>query len=162
VLLLVSDTSILIDLERGGLLTTAFGAGTPMVVPDILYQRELAEHNGPYLRQLGLQVVALTPAEVQLAQVVNQARPTLSLTDCFALSCATRVDHILVTGDKALRAEAALREVEVVGLLWLLDRLADVGVDSGTLRAGLDQIANHPRCRLPIAEVRARLTAWSV
>ena len=160
-LLLVSDTSILIDLERGGLLTTAFGAGMPMVVPDILYQRELAEHNGPYLRQLGLQVVALTPAEVQVAQEVNQTRPTLSLTDCFALSCATRESHILVTGDKALRTEAVARHVEVVGLLWLLDRLADVGVDLATLHNGLDQIANHPRCRLPAAEVRVRLTAWS-
>ncbi|ROZ74933.1 hypothetical protein [Ramlibacter sp. WS9] len=159
-MLLVSDTSILIDLERGGLLATAFAAGMPMVVPDILYQREIAEYNGPYLRELGLQVVELTPAEVQLAQEVNQARPTLSLTDCFALSCATRAGHILVTGDRALRTEATSRQVEVVGLLWLLDRLAEVGVDLPTLRAGLDQIANHPRCRVPSGEVRARLAAW--
>lgn len=131
-----------------------------MVVPDILYERELAEHNGPYLRQLGLQVVSLTPNEVQQAQKVNQLRPALSLNDCLALSCATRADHILVTSDKALRAEAAARHVEVVGLLWLLDRLAEVGVNLAMLRAGLDQIANHPRCRLPANEVRARLAAW--
>lgn len=159
-LLLVSDTSILIDLERGGLLTTAFAAGVPMVVPDILYERELAQHNGGYLRQLGLQVVALTPAEVQMAQEVHQTRPTLSLIDCFALSCSRRKGHILVTGDKALKSEAVAHRVEVVGLLWLLDRLAEIGVDLSTLHSGLDMIANHPRCRLPSAEVRTRLSVW--
>lgn len=31
---------------------------------------------------------------------------TLSLPDCFALSCATRDGYQLVTNDKALRSEA--------------------------------------------------------
>ena len=39
--LLVSDTSILIDLERGDLLPLAFSSGVPMVVPDLLYEKEL-------------------------------------------------------------------------------------------------------------------------
>ena len=58
---LVSDTSVLIDLERGNLLETAFACGLTMIVPDLLYQRELADHNGPYLRSLGLGVTALSP-----------------------------------------------------------------------------------------------------
>ena len=36
--ILVSDTSVLIDLERGGLLEAAFGCGHPLVVPDYPYQ----------------------------------------------------------------------------------------------------------------------------
>ena len=40
-IILVSDTSILIDLERGGLLEAAFSCGLTMVVPDLLYEREL-------------------------------------------------------------------------------------------------------------------------
>jgi predicted nucleic acid-binding protein len=55
---------------------------------------------------LGLGVVALTSTELQLAQDVRQARPALSPNDCFALSCATRADHTLVTADKALRSDA--------------------------------------------------------
>ena len=76
-----------------------------MVVPDLLYERELAEHNGRHLQALGLGVVSLTPAELALAQAVHTERKALSLADCFALSCATRLDHTLVTGDKALRSE---------------------------------------------------------
>lgn len=58
-IVLVSDTSILVDLERGGLLEAAFTCGLTMVVPDLLYQRELEGTNGAYLGTLGLNVVNL-------------------------------------------------------------------------------------------------------
>ena len=38
---LVSDTSILIDLERADLLRAAFSVDPEFVVPDLLYEREL-------------------------------------------------------------------------------------------------------------------------
>ncbi len=69
-ILLVADTSILIDLERGGLLESAFCGDSTFVVPDLLYERELAAENGAYLRSLGLGVIELTPNEVVLAQQV--------------------------------------------------------------------------------------------
>jgi len=101
--ILVSDTSILIDLERGELLESVFSCGLTLIVPDLLYERELQNDNGPYLRALGLGVVALTSSEVAFAQAVRRQRPTLSLPDCFALCCAMRPEHVLITGDKTLR-----------------------------------------------------------
>ena len=94
-IILVSDTSVLIDLERGGLLEQAFACGLTMVVPDLLYMRELEDENGPLLRKLGLGVIALSPDEVEFAQHVRKQRPGLSLPDCFALSCARHKDHAL-------------------------------------------------------------------
>ncbi len=38
---LVSDTSALVDLERGSLLDAAFRLPFEFVVPDLLYEREL-------------------------------------------------------------------------------------------------------------------------
>jgi predicted nucleic acid-binding protein len=161
-IVLVSDTSILIDLERGGLLEAAFSCGLTMVVPDLLYERELESENGPYLRQLGLGVVELTPEELELAQRLRAERKKLSLPDCFALSCATRVGHILITSDGDLRKEAISRIGVVYGLLWLLDQLAASGqVPIAQLWDGLNRISSHSRCRLPHAEVRSRLDAWS-
>ncbi|MCE2947345.1 MAG: hypothetical protein ACK515_11170 [bacterium] len=49
--------------ERGGLLEEAFYCGLTMVVPDLLYERELESDNGPLLRKLDLGVVALNPDE---------------------------------------------------------------------------------------------------
>ena len=161
-IILVSDTSILIDLERGGLLEAAFSCGLTMVVPDLLYERELEPENGALLRKLGLGVVSLTPEEVALAQKLRTERKALSLPDCFALSCATRADHALVTGDKILRTEAMARLGTVYGLLWMLDQMAASGSVSTTLLyEGLSRISSHPRCRLPHVEIRARLNGWA-
>lgn len=161
-IILVSDTSILIDLERGGLLEAAFSCGLTMVVPDLLYERELEPENGALLRKLGLGVVSLTPEEVALAQKLRTERKALSLPDCFALSCATRADHALVTGDKILRTEAMARLGTVYGLLWMLDQMAaSGGVPTTLLYEGLSRISSHPRCRLPHVEIRARLNGWA-
>lgn len=160
-IILVSDTSILIDLKRGGLLETAFSCGFTLVVPDLLYDRELEAENGAYLKALGLGVVSLTPDEVTYAQNVRKECKALSLPDCFALSCAIRVNHVLLTGDRALRMAASSRSASVYGLLWMLDQMEESGgVSQTTLHAGLTQIAEHPRCRLPHAEVRQRLARW--
>jgi predicted nucleic acid-binding protein len=161
-IILVSDTSVLIDLERGGLLESAFSCGLTMVVPDLLYARELESDNGPLLRKLGLGVVALNPDEVDFAQQLRKQRPGLSLPDCFALSCAQRKDHALVSGDKLLRTEAQARHCAVYGLLWILDQMdASGAVGAAMLHEGLSRIWNHPRRRLPKAEVMERLQRWS-
>lgn len=160
-IVLVSDTSVLIDLERGGLLEAAFSCGLTMVVPDLLYKRELENHNGPYLRSLGLGVAALTAEEMAHAQSIKSQKRSLSLPDCFALTCALRPSHCLVSGDKALRNEAAAQVATVYGLLWLLDRMEEQGVSAQSLRAGLEAVSGHVRCRLPKDEVRARLIKWA-
>lgn len=161
-IILVSDTSVLIDLERGGLLEHAFSCGLTMVVPDLLYARELESDNGPLLRKLGLGVVALDPGEVDFAQQLRKQRPGLSLPDCFALSCAQRQDHALVSGDKLLRTEAQARHCAVYGLLWILDQMEASGkVGTAMLHEGLSRIWNHPRRRLPKSEVMERLQRWT-
>lgn len=161
-IILVSDTSVLIDLERGGLLELAFSCGLTMVVPDLLYERELESDNGPLLRTLGLGVVALNSDEVEFAQQLRKQQPGLSLPDCFALSCARRQGHALVSGDKLLRTEAHARHCAVYGLLWILDQMEASGqVGSAVLHDGLSRIWNHPRRRLPKSEVMERLQRWS-
>ena len=160
-ILLVSDTSVLIDLERGDLLPLAFATGIPMLVPDLLYANELESYNGNYYRSLGLQVVSLQPDEVSFAQSVKNERKPLSLPDCFALSCARRQDHVLLTGDGALRIAAKDYGVVMYGLLWLLDGLAESGVATySALHEGPTKISQGPRCRLPKAEIQKRLKAW--
>lgn len=161
--ILVSDTSVLIDLERGGLLEAVFSSGMSFAVPDLLYARELESDLGPYLRTLGLGVVSLTPDEVALAQRINSEHRRLSLPDCFALSCATRNGYRLVTGDGLLRKEGSRRLGEVYGLLWLLDQVYASGkVSPSALVNGLKAISEHRKARLPTEEVVRRLTEWGI
>jgi len=161
-IILVSDTSVLIDLDRGGLLEAAFACGHQMIVPNLLYDRELKEENGPLLCSLGLQIIDLTSEEMEFAQSFQIANPALSLPDCMAMSCARRPHHKLITGDKNLRNRASnLQNVDCQGLLWLLDQMESSGIIAvASLAEGLQRISAHPRCRLPTQEVRARLDRW--
>lgn len=158
----VADTSVLIDLGRGGLLEAAFGCGLPMVVPDLLYELELKAEGGEALQQLGLVVVSLRGDEVDAAQRLHHEGQGLSLPDCFALICAARPQHVLLSGDQALREEALVRLGDVRGLLWVLDMMASSGhIRIETLHDGLKQLAGHQRARLPRPEVNARLKTWA-
>jgi hypothetical protein len=155
---LVSDTSVLIDLERGNLLGATFGLSFEFAVPDLLYKRELRDHNGPELVQLGLRVEALDDDGVRLAISYRVQNSALSLPDAFAIALAKIHNWILLTGDAALRQLAALEQVQNHGVLWVLDQLLQEGAASpNILLRGLTAMAAHPRSRLPTREVRDRL-----
>ena len=159
---LVSDTSVLIDLERGSLLEASFRLPFRFSVPDLLYERELKDWGGEELIRLGLSVEELDGDGVQRARAYQRQTPALSLPDCFALVLAQIRSWILLSGDSALRRLAVAEAVECHGLLWLLDEMRDAAVVSiRKLYDGLATIAEHPRCRLPKPEIRRRLDSYA-
>ncbi len=158
---LVSDTSVLIDLERGDLLEAAFSLRYQFVVPDVLFHRELTGELGHRLTGLGLVVAELPGAEIEKALFYRRSHPALSVTDAFALVLAGERGWTLLTGDAVLRRVAERNGVDCHGLLWLLDELESAGVAPRVLRDGLRAIAEHPRCRLPRTEIRMRLRRYA-
>lgn len=160
--ILVSDTSVLVDLERGSLIEATCRLPHQFVVPDLLYRRELQAYEGPRWTASGLQIAELSEAEVQLAQTVRLEISQLSLPDSFAFALASQRRWTLLAGDGALRNYASARQVKVHGVLWVLDELSSHSVLQGPeLFAALQAISTHPRCRLPRAEVEQRLCIWS-
>jgi AraC-like DNA-binding protein len=159
---LVSDTSVLIDLERGNLLEATFHLSWQFAVPDLLYKRELRDHNGPELVRLGLRVEALTEDGLRLALSYRARSAALSLPDTFAIALARIHGWILLTGDAELRRLAITDRIENHGVLWVLDRLLEErGASPDLLLHGLTAISSHPRCRLPRTEIRARLDHYA-
>ena len=164
---MVADTSVLIDLERGGLLEQCFSLPYQFTVPDMLYRNELAgRRDGPEfgesLLALGLRVEELEGSEVSGAIRYRRERPNLSLPDAFALALAAARKWTLLTGDGVLRAFAARLSVVCHGVLWILDRLLESGITSpADLVSGLTSIRDHPRCRLPHDEVASRLVLYA-
>jgi hypothetical protein len=162
VTILVSDTSVLIDLERAGLLEEMFLLPFEFAVPDLLFVRELAGELGDRLMQLGLRVEVLTPDELRRATIVNRQNARLSVPDTFAFAIAESRGWGLLTGDGTLRELAIAEHVDMHGVLWLLDQLADDGlVGFERLHFGLSRLFDHPRCRLPANEVRRRLARFA-
>ena len=159
--ILVSDTSVLIDLERGQFLSACFQLPHTFAVPDLLYRRELADYGGPELVTRGLRVEELTSDEVARAQATRGARPKLSLPDAFAYALAAERQWSLLSGDGELRALAQAENMPLFGVLWLADQLFDTRtLDANLMVSGLEIIAAHPRCRLPSAEIELRLTRY--
>ena len=100
----------------------------------------------------------MSPGEVQGATVLRRADATLSLPDTFAFALAQGRQWTLLTGDAGLRRTAEAHALDVHGTLWVLDQLEAQGACSlEVLAAGLAKASGHPRCRLPKAEITARL-----
>ncbi len=154
----VSDSSVLIDLERGSLFAAAFALPLEFCVPDLLYRRELEPYGGARLVAMGLKVLDLDSAAVARAIRYRRTAPALSLPDAFALSLAQHIQGTLLTGDGRLRRLADGEHVPCHGLLWLLDYMYSVHVATPRqLHDGLVAIRDHPRCRLPKRETDKRL-----
>jgi len=159
--ILVSDTSVIIDLERSQLLDACFRLPHEFAVPDLLYHRELAEFGGAALVNLGLRVEELTPDELTAVQAVRRVRPKLSLPDSYAYALASGRQWTLLTGDAELRAVAQAEAIPFFGVLWVTDQLFEgKAIEAATVAEGLEALAAHPRCRLPRAEVQARITRY--
>lgn len=160
--ILVSDTSVLIDLERASLLEEMFLLPFEFAVPDLLYGRELAGELGDKLVQLGLRIETLTADELRRATIVNRKHVRLSVPNTFAFAIAEARGWGLLTCDGALRDLAIAEQVAMHGVLWLFDQLADgAHVSFERLHVGLNNLFSHPKCRLPANEVRQRFARFS-
>ena len=60
----VSDSSVLIDLERGAFFAAAFALPLEFCVPDLLYRREIEPFGGGRLVHMSLRVLELDDAGV--------------------------------------------------------------------------------------------------
>ena len=159
--ILVSDTSVLIDIERAGLTARLFALPHDFVVPDLLYDRELALYDGAELIAHGLLIEELAGVEVQAAARIRRENGALSLPDAYAFSLARERGWTLLTGDGLLRALARRAQLPMHGVLWLFDEMeAHKVCPIDDLHDGLTTLSTHPRCRLPRAEMNVRLRRY--
>lgn len=158
---LVSDTSVVIDLERAGLIEHVFTLPYRFVVPDALYEKEIKDYGGERLLALGLQVRPLTGEQLAEAQRFRTLERRISIHDSYALSLAKAEAAILLAGDAAMRRLAEAQEVRCHGVLWVFDQLEERSVVApAVLHTGLTRVIAHPRCWLPREAVGKRLARY--
>jgi predicted nucleic acid-binding protein len=163
--IIINDTSCLIDLRKAGLLSTtlllpyAFVVALPLVASELL---GFTQGDWEDLRARGLENLDLSGPQVEAALEIRRRYPGLSANDCFSLVLAQAGDdRILLTGDAQLRRRAADAGVEVHGVLWVADQLAERDLMlQADLADALERLAADPVVFLPIDEVRARVARW--
>jgi predicted nucleic acid-binding protein len=156
--LVVSDSSCLIDLRKGGLLSTTLLLPFQFVVALPLIAAELhgfTEGDWKDLKARGLNIVDLGAQEVKRAFELKSAHASLSPYDCFSLALAeSNPGSILLTGDRQLRHRALSLNVEVHGVLWVADQIERAGkLPMSDLLDALERWAADPLVFLPKAQL---------
>lgn len=155
-LLIISDASVLIDIECGELTSAMFSLPWKFAVPDTLFAEELAERHG-HLSRLGLISKTMSGDLVAEAYSLHQKYIKPSVNDMLALTLAKHEGCQLLTSDKALREAAKELNVEVHGTIWLVKEMlqgAKITVD--VARVAFQQMKDAGS-RLPWMEVASIL-----
>lgn len=157
--ILVSDTNIWIDLHRSGLLSTVFALPHQFVTTDFVW-RELRQPPGQQLTDLGLTIEGLSGDEVVSLFELRQTLGNSSLADVSCYFLARERRWPLLTGDGALRKSGQQGQLEVRGVLWILDELERHALlSTQQLADALDSMLKAG-ARLPETECRKRLNRW--
>jgi predicted nucleic acid-binding protein len=164
--IIVSDSSCLIDLRKASLLDVFLRLPYEILVPNTLFEDELLRFS-PAQKELllrgGLQVIDLPGESVLRAQAIVGAHSRLSIHDGFAFALAeSRPGSILLTGDGGLREVAERHEIEVHGVLWVIDEIHGNGLASvEDLLAVLRGFQDDTTVRLPRRELTAAVKRYT-
>ncbi len=115
--LAVLDSSVAIDLHRGGLLDALFKLPAQYMVPDVMFADELEGWFGEALISHGLIIRTLDHSEVADAREFLRRCSSLSLSDAYALALAVRGKHTILAGARDIRELGTEAGIEVRGVL---------------------------------------------
>lgn len=159
-LLLISDTNILIDIEVGQLMPVVFRLPYAIAVPDILFELELRERHS-HLLESGLLVKGLSSESVKKTEYLTAQYPRPSMMDHSALALAIQEQCPLLTGDKDLRIAAKKENVEVHGTIWIVEQLLNQKLIKPQKAKSSFEIMKAKGSRLPWADVDTLIKNWA-
>ena len=155
----ILDTNICVDLFNGNLLESVLRLPDVFLLPDVVLG-ELKEPDGNSLISLGYTSIQLSSDAVQIVFQYAEQYTKPSRADLFALAAAKTLEVTLLTGDKNLREAAQSEQVDVHGLLLLLDKLFEAQIVPGPqLSDALDVIVTKGAW-LPPREIQHLKEKW--
>lgn len=161
----VQDANIIFDLFNIDLLDAFFELEIEIFITDFIAgeinKSEQKEFINKYISTGKIIVLNTTPEEIiELISIRNQTRG-LSIADCSILFHATKNKAFILTGDNTLRKYAESNQIEVHGILWVLDELIkEKQISEKKAYLKLTQLM-ETNSRLPRKECEKRLKNWS-
>ena len=154
----ISDSSVLIDLAKAKLIEMTLALPYEFVIPDVIFTDELIDlkyYEKEQLLELGFQIGSLTGEQVKTVFKYGVSYKPLTTNDCFALVMAeTIAESILLTGDGDLRKAAQRHKVETHGIIWLCEQMSEFKtVDDKILLMALEVLRDDLRSRIPRREL---------
>lgn len=155
----VVDASVLIDLERCGLLERLMRLSAEWMIPDLALG-ELRNPSARRLLELGFSVMSFSGAELVELIALRSRFLRLSMPDTANLLLAQRAGALLLTNDANLRRAAVQMHLRVHGTLWALDEMVRRGLLAPAAAAVALRTLLERDSRLPEPECRRRLKRW--
>lgn len=161
----IQDANIIFDLFDIDLLDAFFKLEMEIFITDFIEgeinKSEQKEIINKYILTEEIIVLNTTPEEIiELIAIRNHARG-LSLADCSTLFHAPKNKAFILTGDNTLRRYAESNQIEVHGILWVLDELIkEKQISEKKAYLKLTQLM-ETNLRLPKKECEKRLKNWS-
>jgi hypothetical protein len=132
------------------------------MVPDIMYEHELAAWFGETLLSRGLIVQEIQEVEIAKAREFMRRCPSLSVPDAYALALAAKGGHTMLAGARDMRELGTEIGIEVRGVLHVFDMIEEAQLLApASLHTSLAMVCRSRRVRLPQEEVEARFARYS-
>ena len=160
-MVIINDTNIWIDLKFTNLIDQIFLLPYKIAVPNILYNDELKDVDGPTLERNGIEILEMTDDEVMETAQRSSKTKRVSFNDLTTLVVAKTRGYTLVTGDGNLRRIAQKESVSLRGTIWLIDELITNHIISYTEGISACQALIDYQRRLPKDELEKRIQLWN-
>ena len=163
--LVVSDTNIFIDLIRMGLLGDFFLLPFEISTVDFVI-RELKKTGQKdavmaFEARKRLTIIKFSTAEIEdIYNLQQSAHGNVSFQDCSIWFCAKKLSACILTGDMALTKNARADQIEVHGLLYVLDQLVQNGIIPPELVADKLEKLGRENKWLPEKTVEGLIIKW--
>lgn len=159
-MLLISDASVLIDVELAGLSEPMFRLAHEFAVPDVLFEEELRDQHEALLT-LGLQLRPMPAVVIETSVRLRHRYRHPSQNDLFALALAIHERCDLLSGDRRLVEAARELGLNARGTLWVVEELLVAGSIDGPRARTCYSAMRQGGSRLPWLEVELQLARWS-
>lgn len=164
----IQDASILIDLVNGGILGAWFRLDITTVATDFVLDEVRA---GPQWTQIApmvdagmLEVASVPEAEAtkwygEMSEIYRAHGISMADASTYVYAKAHRIP--LLTGDGKLRAISLQADLDVRGILWVLDELVSVSFLSGADATDALEAILAAGAWLPHGECERRFNLWA-
>lgn len=146
---LITDTCILVDLERLRLLQQAGRLNHRLHIVDIVLRVE-CPHLERQVTSYGFIIESLSGSELQEALRIEKITGKITVYDAMSYTFAKERGMVLATGDGPLRALAGRTKVKYVGLLWLIKEMClQSTITTEVAEKALNTVMRDKRFRIP-------------
>ena len=165
--IVVNDTNVFIDLFNVGLLEGFFSLPWEIHTTEfvMLELTKEGQHDSvSQYKENGLLHISVFDSDVmtEILELYHQHmnQTNLSLADCSVWYYAKHNSYTLLTGDRKLHNVSLLDDVEVHGIIYVIDQLVEEGILAKRLAISKKRQLGKSNPRLPKDEIEKRIKLW--